>query len=77
MVDSSGDLHLYIDGRDKGVAAKQVVQPCFPVFDIFSTVYKVRDTDILYSEVWGFSRGPIRSYGLCCCYSACKSAVNK
>ncbi|XP_025114431.1 transcription intermediary factor 1-alpha-like [Pomacea canaliculata] len=41
LVDSSNNLHLYIDGQDQGVVAKRVPLPCFAVFDIWSSVTKV------------------------------------
>ncbi|XP_025114370.1 E3 ubiquitin/ISG15 ligase TRIM25-like isoform X2 [Pomacea canaliculata] len=41
LVTSSNDLHLYINGQDQGVAAHNVTQPWFAVFDIGSLVTKV------------------------------------
>ncbi|XP_025114438.1 neuralized-like protein 4 [Pomacea canaliculata] len=41
LVTSSNDLHLYINGQDQGVAAKNVTQPWFAVFSIGSSVSKV------------------------------------
>ncbi|XP_025114414.1 E3 ubiquitin-protein ligase TRIM33-like isoform X2 [Pomacea canaliculata] len=41
LVDTSNDLHLFVDGQDRGVAAKDVKQPCFAVFDMYGTVNKV------------------------------------
>ncbi|XP_025114441.1 neuralized-like protein 4 [Pomacea canaliculata] len=41
LVTSSNDLHLYINGQDQGVAAENVTQPWFAVFDIYDTVSKV------------------------------------
>lgn len=40
-MDSSNDLHLYVDGQDQGVAAKDVTHPCFAVFNL-SFVIQVR-----------------------------------
>lgn len=48
LVDSSKDLHLYINGQDQGVVAKHVVQPCFAVFSLSESVIKVRDTGTIY-----------------------------
>lgn len=48
LVDSSNYLHLYINGEDKGVVAKNVTLPCFAIFDIWSSVTKVRDTCTRY-----------------------------
>ncbi|XP_025114400.1 E3 ubiquitin-protein ligase TRIM33-like [Pomacea canaliculata] len=41
LVTSSNDLHLYINGQDLGVAANNVTQPWFAVFDIGSLVNQV------------------------------------
>ncbi|XP_025114397.1 E3 ubiquitin-protein ligase TRIM33-like isoform X2 [Pomacea canaliculata] len=41
LVTSSNDLHLYIDGQDEGVVAKNVTQPWFAVFAIGGSVHKV------------------------------------
>ncbi|XP_025114436.1 uncharacterized protein LOC112576297 isoform X2 [Pomacea canaliculata] len=41
LVTSSNDLHLYIDGQDQGVVAKNVTQHWFAVFDIGGSVSKV------------------------------------
>ncbi|XP_025114405.1 E3 ubiquitin-protein ligase TRIM33-like isoform X2 [Pomacea canaliculata] len=41
LVTSSNELHLYINGQDLGVAANNVTQPWFAVFDIGSLVSKV------------------------------------
>lgn len=51
-MDSSSNLHLYIDGQDQGVAAKNVRQPCFAVFNIFDTVIKVRILDVIQRPLW-------------------------
>lgn len=48
MVDSSNNLHLYIDGQHQGVVPVPVTRPCFAVFDICNTVTKVRDTRTHY-----------------------------
>ncbi|XP_070207113.1 neuralized-like protein 4 isoform X3 [Littorina saxatilis] len=35
LVDSDSCLHVYIDGNDQGIAAKDVPQPCFALFDVY------------------------------------------
>lgn len=42
LLDSCGNLHLYVDGCDQGVAKHSVSQPCFALFDIRNRVTKVR-----------------------------------
>ncbi|XP_025113700.1 E3 ubiquitin-protein ligase TRIM33-like [Pomacea canaliculata] len=41
LVDSSNDLHLYVDGQDQGIVAKRVPPPYFPVFSLYDAVTKV------------------------------------
>jgi neuralized-like protein 4 len=35
MVDDDGDLHLYTNGLDEGVAAREVPWLCYPLVDIY------------------------------------------
>ncbi|PVD22021.1 hypothetical protein C0Q70_17824 [Pomacea canaliculata] len=44
LVDSSNDLHLYVDGQDQGIVAKRVPPPYFPVFSLYDAVTKIYDT---------------------------------
>lgn len=41
MVDSYDELHLFVDGQDKGVIASTVKDPCYFVFDLRSYCTKV------------------------------------
>ncbi|KAK7495754.1 hypothetical protein BaRGS_00012974 [Batillaria attramentaria] len=41
LVDSSGWLHLYINGFDQGVAARNVPLPCFAFFELLGQNTKV------------------------------------
>ncbi|XP_025114411.1 E3 ubiquitin-protein ligase TRIM33-like isoform X2 [Pomacea canaliculata] len=41
LVDSSSDLHIYVNGQDQGVAMTRVSPPCFAVFELERTVIKV------------------------------------
>jgi hypothetical protein len=34
LVDGARSLHLYVDGEDQGVAATNLSQPCYPLFDL-------------------------------------------
>ena len=40
-VDRQASLHLYIGGQDQGVAAHNVKQPCFALFDLWYRSTKV------------------------------------
>lgn len=41
LVDSEGNLHLYVNGHDQGVAARDIPQPCFAVFDLYGQCTQV------------------------------------
>ncbi|XP_025080979.1 neuralized-like protein 4 [Pomacea canaliculata] len=41
LVDSSNNLHFYVDGDDQGVAAKDVPYPCFALFVLGNNVNQV------------------------------------
>ncbi|XP_025113703.1 neuralized-like protein 4 [Pomacea canaliculata] len=41
LVDSSNDLHLFVDGQDHGVVAEHVPPPCFAVFIMHGAITKV------------------------------------
>ncbi|XP_076451881.1 neuralized-like protein 4 isoform X3 [Babylonia areolata] len=41
-VDGEGCLHVYVDGQDQGVAARDVPQPCFALFDLYGQCTQVR-----------------------------------
>ena len=41
-VDRQASLHLFIDGQHQGVAAHNVKQPCFALFDLCFPSTKVR-----------------------------------
>jgi hypothetical protein len=36
LVDGDRSLHLYVDGEDQGVAATNLPQPCYPLFDLWT-----------------------------------------
>ena len=40
-VDRQASLHLYVDGQHQGVAAHNVTQPSFPLFDLLGLSTKV------------------------------------
>ncbi|KAG8230466.1 hypothetical protein J437_LFUL009955 [Ladona fulva] len=42
---SSGDLHLFINGVDQGVAASNVPSPVYGVFELYFDVFKVTIVD--------------------------------
>ncbi|XP_025113853.1 neuralized-like protein 4 [Pomacea canaliculata] len=41
IIDSSNDLHLYLNGEDLGVTEKSVPRPCYAAFDLNRRVVKV------------------------------------
>ena len=40
-VDTDRSLHLYVDGKDQGVVAPDIPDPCYFMFDLFSRCTKV------------------------------------
>ncbi|XP_042748180.1 neuralized-like protein 4, partial [Lagopus leucura] len=41
LVDSGSRLHLYVDGRDQGVAAGGIPQPCYVLIDLYGQCQQV------------------------------------
>lgn len=42
LVDSSGCLHLYVNGMDQGMAAQDIPSPCYPIIDLYGQCEQVR-----------------------------------
>lgn len=42
LVDSSGCLHLFVNGMDQGVAAQDIPSPCYPLIDLYGQCEQVR-----------------------------------
>jgi hypothetical protein len=40
-LDSQRSLHVYLDGKDKGVMATDVPEPCYPFFELYGVLQKV------------------------------------
>ena len=41
LVDGENCLHVHIDGHDQGVAARDVPQPCYALFDVYGQCTQV------------------------------------
>uniref|UniRef100_A0A673G670 Neuralized-like protein 4 n=1 Tax=Sinocyclocheilus rhinocerous TaxID=307959 RepID=A0A673G670_9TELE len=41
LVDSSGCLHLFVNGMDQGVAAQDIPSPCYPLIDLYGQCEQV------------------------------------
>ena len=41
VVDTDRSLHLYADGKDQGVVARHIPNPCYFMFDLFNYCTKV------------------------------------
>ena len=55
-MDSGSRLHLYVDGRDQGVAAGGIPQPCYVLIDLYGQCQQV--------GVIGSCRALMGSYGV-------------
>ena len=40
VVDTDRSLHLYVDGKDQGVVAPDIPDPCYFMFDLYSRCTK-------------------------------------
>uniref|UniRef100_A0A673FK32 Neuralized-like protein 4 n=1 Tax=Sinocyclocheilus rhinocerous TaxID=307959 RepID=A0A673FK32_9TELE len=45
LVDSSGCLHLFVNGMDQGVAAQDIPSPCYPLIDLYGQCEQVSTCD--------------------------------
>ena len=41
VVDTDRSLHLYVDGKDQGVVARDIPDPCYFMFDLYGYCTKV------------------------------------
>ena len=41
VVDTDRSLHLYVDGKDQGVVAPHISDPCYFMFDLYAYCTKV------------------------------------
>uniref|UniRef100_A0A9J7XPJ9 Neuralized-like protein 4 n=1 Tax=Cyprinus carpio carpio TaxID=630221 RepID=A0A9J7XPJ9_CYPCA len=47
LVDSSGCLHLFVNGMDQGVAAQDIPSPCYPLIDLYGQCEQVSTYDYM------------------------------
>uniref|UniRef100_A0A8C1RVD1 Neuralized-like protein 4 n=1 Tax=Cyprinus carpio TaxID=7962 RepID=A0A8C1RVD1_CYPCA len=62
LVDSSGCLHLFVNGMDQGVAAQDIPSPCYPLIDLYGQCEQVTIVTNHVSVVGG-ERGDMRCQG--------------
>ncbi|XP_059386856.1 neuralized-like protein 4 [Carassius carassius] len=62
LVDSSGSLHLFVNGMDQGVAAQDIPSPCFPLIDLYGQCEQVTIVTNHVSVVGG-ERGDMHCQG--------------
>ena len=63
LVDSGSRLHLYVDGRDQGVAAGGIPQPCYVLIDLYGQCQQV-GLGGSYRVLIGSYRVVMGSYGV-------------
>ena len=51
LVDGENCLHVHIDGHDQGVAARDVPQPCYALFDVYGQCTQV-SVEPTRTELW-------------------------
>uniref|UniRef100_A0A671PAT7 Neuralized-like protein 4 n=1 Tax=Sinocyclocheilus anshuiensis TaxID=1608454 RepID=A0A671PAT7_9TELE len=47
LVDSSGCLHLFVNGMDQGIAAQDIPSPCYPLIDLYGQCEQVSAYDYM------------------------------
>uniref|UniRef100_A0A671PI66 Neuralized-like protein 4 n=1 Tax=Sinocyclocheilus anshuiensis TaxID=1608454 RepID=A0A671PI66_9TELE len=62
LVDSSGCLHLFVNGMDQGIAAQDIPSPCYPLIDLYGQCEQVTIVTNHVSVVGG-ERGDMRCQG--------------
>ncbi|XP_073683977.1 neuralized-like protein 4 [Garra rufa] len=62
LVDSSGCLHLFVNGMDQGVAAQDIPSPCYPLIDLYGQCEQVTIVTN-HVPVVGGERGDMRCQG--------------
>uniref|UniRef100_A0A672LNB3 Neuralized-like protein 4 n=1 Tax=Sinocyclocheilus grahami TaxID=75366 RepID=A0A672LNB3_SINGR len=62
LLDSSGCLHLFVNGMDQGVAAQDIPSPCYPLIDLYGQCEQVTIVTDHVSVVGG-ERGDMRCQG--------------
>uniref|UniRef100_A0A673G6T7 Neuralized-like protein 4 n=1 Tax=Sinocyclocheilus rhinocerous TaxID=307959 RepID=A0A673G6T7_9TELE len=52
LVDSSGCLHLFVNGMDQGVAAQDIPSPCYPLIDLYGQCEQVSAYDYPTTKIY-------------------------
>ena len=65
VVDTDRSLHLYADGKDQGVVASHIPDPCYFMFDLFNHCTKVLTVSLF---LYYFPRCYCSSCCRCCCF---------
>lgn len=46
LVDAEAQLHLYVNGEDQGVAATDILQPCYALLDVYGQCEQVSNQGV-------------------------------